>query len=81
MKRLTRYLTLAAVAAMLAMAPSVWAESCCKKAADAAKNGKACEKCLAHACCKEAAEKAAKDGKAKPCEKCTAKKEKAEKKS
>ena len=75
MKKLSRYFTIIAVAAMLAMAQSVWAEDCCAKAAKAVNAGKACEKCLTDACCKETAKEVAKKGEAKTCEKC-AKKEK-----
>jgi hypothetical protein len=71
MKSLLRYLTVALVAGTLALS-SAYAGECCKKAADAAKKGTACEKCLDHKCCKDAAAKVAKDGKAaKACDKCS----------
>ena len=76
MKKLSRYFTIIAVATMLAMAQSVWAEDCCAKAAKAVKAGKACEKCLTDACCKETAKEVTKKGEAKTCEKCAKKGEK-----
>ena len=80
MKKLFRYVAVAAVVSTLAIAQSAFAGECCKKAADQAKAGKACEKCIGdHQCCKDAVAKVSKDGKAKECTKCAAKKE--EKKS
>lgn len=73
MKMLTRCLTVATVAAILALSSSAWAGECCAKAAASAKKGKACEKCLTTACCKESAKKVAKDGEAKACTKCAKK--------
>ncbi len=74
MKTLSRYITIAVVAGVLALSQSAWAGDCCKKAANATKKGKACEKCLTEACCKEASKKVVKDGEAKECTKCAAKK-------
>ena len=80
MQKLFRYAAVAAVVSTLALAQSAFAGECCKKAADQAKAGKACEKCIGdHQCCKDAIAKVTKDGKAKDCAKCAAKKD--EKKS
>jgi len=80
MKKLFRYVAVAAVVSTLAIAQSAFAGECCKKAADQAKAGKACEKCIGdHQCCKDAIAKASKAGEVKACAKCAAKKE--EKKS
>lgn len=69
MKSVIRVCAVAVAVAVLSM--SAFAGECCKKAADATKAGKSCEKCTKGACCKEAA-KGVKD--AKPCEKCAPKK-------
>jgi hypothetical protein len=55
----------------MALSSTAFAGECCKKAAEATKAGKSCEKCTKGACCKEAA-KGVKD--AKSCEKCAPKK-------
>ena len=77
MKKLFRYLAVTAVVATLSLAPSAaFAGECCTKAADKAKAGKTCEKCVSdHKCCKDAVAKVTKDGKAKACAKCAAKKD------
>ena len=81
MKKLFRYVAVAAVVSTLAIAQSAFAGECCKKAASQAKAGKACEKCIGdHQCCKDAIAKAAKAGEVKSCAKCNAAK-KEEKKS
>ncbi len=77
MKTLLRSLTVAAV--MVSLALSAVAGECCKKAAEAAKEGKTCAHCEKHKCCKDAVAAVEKDGKAKACEKCA--KHKEEKKS
>lgn len=72
MKKLFRYVAVAAVVSTLALAQSAFAGECCKKAASNTKAGKTCEKCLTEQCCKDASAKVAKNGKAKDCEKCAA---------
>ena len=77
MKKLIRSIAVAVVASSLVLAPSAaFAGECCTKAADKAKAGKTCEKCVGdHKCCKDAVAKVTKDGKAKACAKCAAKKD------
>jgi len=77
MKKLFRSIAIAVVASSLVLAPSAaFAGECCTKAADKAKAGKTCEKCVGdHKCCKDAVAKVTKDGKAKACAKCAAKKD------
>lgn len=79
MKKLIRYVAVAAVVSTLALAPSAFAGECCKKAAAKTKEGTACAKDLKAKCCKEASAKVAKAGEAKDCTKCAGKKD--EKKS
>lgn len=69
MKTVIRLCAVALVA--MALSSTAFAGECCKKAAEATKAGKSCEKCTKDACCKEAA-KGVKDAKA--CEKCAPKK-------
>jgi hypothetical protein len=69
MKTVVRLCAVALVA--MALSSTAFAGECCKKAAEATKAGKSCEKCTKGACCKEAA-KGVKD--AKSCEKCAPKK-------
>jgi hypothetical protein len=77
MKSVCRCVAVVVCVSFLAASQAVFAGDCCKKAAESAKAGKSCEKCLTDQCCKEAAAKvakdAAKDGKAKACTACAAK--------
>ena len=73
MKKLFRYVAVAAVVSTMALAQSAFAGECCKKAATNTKAGKTCAKELTAKCCKDASAKVAKAGEAKPCEKCAAK--------
>lgn len=74
MKRLSRYLAVAAFAGTLAFSPAAWAGECCAKTAEAAKKGEACGKWVEHECCKAAAKNASKEkGAAKACAKCAKK--------
>lgn len=70
MKKLIRYVAVAAVVSTMALAQSAFAGECCKKAAANTKAGKTCAKELAAKCCKDASAKVAKAGEAKSCEKC-----------
>lgn len=70
MKSVIRLCAVALAVAVLSVSAFA-AGDCCKKAAEATKAGKSCEKCTTGACCKEAA-KGVKD--AKSCDKCAAKK-------
>ncbi|MDQ6632401.1 MAG: hypothetical protein M3Y82_11720 [Verrucomicrobiota bacterium] len=73
MKKLFRSIAIVAVVSTMALAQSAFAGQCCKKAADQAKAGKACEKCIGeHKCCKDAIADVTKNGKAKECAKCAA---------
>jgi hypothetical protein len=78
MRAITRCLTLAIAAGFLAFSASTYAGECCTRAAEKAKQGKACVECVKHDCCKAAIKKVGDE--AKPCAKCAAKK-KNEKKS
>lgn len=72
MKTLTRYLTLAVAAAVLAVTASVYAGPCCDEAVARAKKGKVCSYCAEKECCKEAVKRLSDDP--KPCSKARCKK-------
>jgi len=72
MKKLLRWLAVAAMTSFLASATALGGD-CCKQAAKNVRAGKACEQCLVRQCCKDTARKLAKSGKARTCEKCAAK--------
>jgi hypothetical protein len=63
--------SLAVLTAIFAIAGSALAGECCTKAADKAKQGKDCVKCVKGKCCKAAIEKLGAD--AKTCTKCAKK--------
>ena len=68
MRSIIRYVTMTVVASMLMVSAAIAGE-CCDKSAAAAKEGKACVKCVKHDCCKQAIKKLGDEAKPDACTK------------